>query len=279
MKSDDLVDWAMKELNGYPEKELSKLPDYRGPLLVPVEVTASGYFQSSKKYFLNKEDVPDEGEFRKWQFHTWLYHPLAELEQLASADYDPSQQWTNTALAKYTKWVEKDRAVYYPDFNPISVRKIIPRTMIHGVIDTVRTRALLFALDLQAAFPDAGETSGPTIDNPKVRDAVTYNINNNIYGGTNTVASGENINQTVQIQQGDVGSLLDFFDKLGLDEDGRAELKAAVEEDGDQPGEGTAGFLDKLRTGALKLGTAAAGQAAVQIGKAALGAFFGVPVV
>lgn len=278
MKSGELVDWAMKELNGYPSDKLSELPDYRGPHLVPVEVYASGYFQNSKKYHLTPESVPDEGEFRKWNFHTWLYQPLAELEQLAKAEYDPSQEWTNQSLSKYSKWIEANRAAHFPDFNPISVRRIIPRTMLHGVIDTVRTRALLFALDLQSAFPDAGEPSGPTTEIQKVREAVNFNISNNIYGGNNTLANGENIQQSVQINQGDTQALLEFFKSQGLDEIGQTELHAAIEEDGDKPGAGVSRFLSKLSSGAIKMGASIATPAAVQLGRAALGAFFGVPI-
>lgn len=277
MKSDELVDWAMKELNGYPETKLAELPDYRGPLLVPVEVFASGYFQSSKKYYLNKEDMPDEN-FRKWQFHTWLYQPMAELEQLAAADEDPSQQWTNQALALYIKWCEQNRAPHYPDFNPLSVRRIIPRTMLHGVIDSVRTRALLFALDIQAQFPNAGEPNGPTTDTPKVREAVTNNFNTHIYGGNNTVANGENFTQNVQINQGDVQSLNRFFDEQGLDEAGKAELQAAIAADGDKPGAGVTGFLKKLAEGTIKFGGEMATPALIAAAKLGLGLFFGVPI-
>lgn len=278
MKSDDLVAWAMNELNGYPETQLSDVPAYRGPLQVPVEVFAGGYFQSTKRYFLNKEDVPDENEFRKYQFHTWLYQPMAELERLAAADSDPGQAWPNQAVAMYIRWCEEQRAPHYPDFNPLSVRKIIPRTMLHGIIDSVRTRALLFALDIQAEFPDAGEPNGPTTDTPKVRDAVTYNINNHIYGGTNTVANGENITQNVQIKQGDTESLLAFFKNQGLDEAGQAELQAAIAEDGEQPGAGISGFLKKLASGTIKLGGAAATPALTSAAKVGLGLFFGVPI-
>lgn len=278
MKSDDLVTWAMSELNGYPETSLSDLPAYRGPLLVPVEVFASGYFQSSKKYFINKEDFPDENEFRKWQFHTWLYQPMAELERLAAADVDPGQAWPNQALAVYIALCEQNRAPHYADYNPLSVRKIIPRTMLHGIIDSVRTRALLFALDVQAEFPNAGEPNGPTTDTPKVREAVTFNINNHIYGGTNTVANGENITQNVQIKQGDTEALLSFFKNQGLDDAGQAELRSVIAEDGDKPGPGVEGFLKKLALGTIKFGGAAATPALTSAAKVGLGLFFGVPI-
>ena len=132
-------------------------------MLVRVEVFASGYFQSSKRYFLNKEDVPDENDFRKWQFHTWLYQPMAELERLAAAGFDPSQAWSNQATAAYVGWCEQNRAPYYEDFNPLSVRKIIPRPVLHGIIDSVRTRALLFALDVQGQFREYWLPRGPRV--------------------------------------------------------------------------------------------------------------------
>lgn len=275
MKSDELYNWAFKELSGYGT-DITFLPNYRGPLLVPIEIHASGYMQSSKTYFLSPSDVPDEN-FRSTQFYAWLTEPMAELEQLAIGESEPGQAWPGGVMRQYVEWCQQGRATHFPDFNPMSARKIISRTMLRGVIDTVRTRALIFALDLQADFPNAGELDGPTIDIPKVREAVTFNINNNIYGGTNTVANGETVSQVVHIEQGDLEGFSMALKSLGLGEAEQAELRQAIDADGRRVGPATSSFIEKLKAGTVKLGGAVATPVAVQTLQQALTSFLGVP--
>ena len=267
----------MKELNGYPATGIDEIPAYRGPLSVPVEVYAEGWNHSSKKYFITRDDVPDERGFRETQFDVWLNQPLAELEQLAAADADPAQVWPNSAFAQLRKWIDQNRVPHYPDFHAANVRKIIPRSMLHGIIDGVRTRALLFTLDIQAQFPDAGEPNGPTIDTPKVREAVTYNINNHIYGGTNTVANGENIDQTVNIQQGDLAGLMEVLRGLGFGQGERDELEAAIATDDGKPGGAIKSYLARIASGAIKVGGAIATPVTISLAQRAIASFLGVP--
>lgn len=75
-----------------------------------------------------------------------------------------------------------------------SVWQLLTSAQVKGVIGAIRNRALMMALELQQAFPEAGEPGGPTVQDEGVRDAVTniYNIN----GGTNALAMGEKIRRT-----------------------------------------------------------------------------------
>lgn len=280
LQSEPLQTWVECELNGYMSVNRTNYPSYRGPLVVPVEVTFAGAFGARLIHEINEATVPRTAvSFRRDNFYAYLHQPVAELETLAKAEGTPSQAWANSAVAQFNQWGREGKAGRVDMYQAFSARKIIAPTLLKGVTDTIRTRALKFALDLQKEFPNAGELGGPTIEIQKVRDAVTYNISNNIFGGNNTVANGENITQNVQINQGDVHSLYEFFDGAGgLDAAGKAELDAAIAADGDKPGSGVAGFLKKLVDGTITLGGAVATPALIAAAKVGLGLFFGVPI-
>jgi hypothetical protein len=55
----------------------------------------------------------------------------------------------------------------------------------------------MMALELQRAFPTAGEPGGPTVQNDEVREAVTNIYNTYINGGMNAVVMGEGNTQNV----------------------------------------------------------------------------------
>lgn len=276
LKSKELLDWTNAELNGYPRDDLQAIPSYRGPLDVPVRVR---YINGQTQY-LGPLDVPDERDFRHTQFNIFLNQSLAELQRLSKAELDPTQAWPGAALQQYIKWCDEDRAnCLMGIYGPQEAEKVIPLTLLEGVIDTVRNRALAFALDLQAEYPEAGEPDGPTTQTEKVRDAVTMNFHTHISGGTNNLAYGQDFTQNVQvINQGDADALLTYLRGKGLDAEGQAELSAAVKTDGAKPGAAVAGFLERVGSGVIKFGTAVTAPVGVELAKAALGQYFGFPV-
>jgi hypothetical protein len=277
LKSEELVSWASGELNGYGTRPRTEYPSYRGPLKVIVQVMGVGEERKlPKTWRIDARDIPSEHVDA--MLPAYLHHPLAELEKMAASDDAVRIGWPNIYVQRYNRWCREGNANHPDGFKAETVFKNVPASMIHGIVDTIRTRALMFALDLQTDYPDAGEINGPTTETEKVRESVTNNFNMNIYGGTNTVANGENFTQNVQIQQGDSQALLDFFKDQGLDEFGQTELQAALEEDGDKPGTGVAGFLKKMALGTFKFGGEAATPALTAAAKVGLGLFFGVPI-
>nr|WP_176705809.1 hypothetical protein [Arthrobacter sp.]AXV46399.1 hypothetical protein pA40H2_p43 [Arthrobacter sp.] len=278
LKYEPITSWVNSELNGFTHVPLDDYPTYRGPFKVPVEVVFAGSFGSEQKHFITEEVVPDERGFRAANFYMYFSEPVAELEQLAQSTGHFSQSWSTTAASQLQKWSDEGRAPKVPMHGVRSVEKRISAPLIRGVIDSVRNKALLLALDLQADFPDAGEFGGPTVQDKEVEKNVNYHFETHIHGGTNTVGMGEKVTQNVKIDQGDSKALMLALEKLGLAQEDRAALGEAIAKDGNKPGEAIKEFLTRLGTGAIKIGGAVATPGVVLSVKAAITAFTGIPI-
>jgi hypothetical protein len=171
-----------------------------------------------------------------------------------------------------------------------SVEKIITRSMLRGVIDAVRNKALMLALDLQEEFPEAGETGGPTVQDTGIGKVVNNHFNTTFNGGTNTVGQGGSVHQTVtlgqgetvtqnvSVKQGDSDALMQALEQLGLASEDRKVLGEALEQDGNKPGNAVKEFLGKIATGAIKIaGEAATGPVLAGV-KLAITGFTGIPI-
>lgn len=283
LDSEELVTWAKSEMNGY-ERHLNVLPAYRGPIEVPVRVTFSGPMGSMVRHSVSQESVPDEPSgFRKGNFNVALSQPLAELEALAGGEDDATSTWSSSAIGQFQKWGAEERAPHVYLHGVYVVEKIIPRSLLRGVVDTVRDSALDLALGLQCELPDAGEVNGPTTHDPKVRTIVTNNYHTHIHGDSNTVGVGESVTQYVTVTQGDATGLLSELNSLGLADADRQILEEAIEEDSqngiDAPGNAIWAFLGKLGAGVVKLGGEVAKPAAIASAKAAIGSYLGVEIL
>ncbi|UKA52230.1 hypothetical protein LFT48_22005 (plasmid) [Arthrobacter sp. FW305-123] len=290
LKSETIKEWVQRELNGLGELPLEEYPSYRGPLKAPVEAMFTGPYGSWQKHFISREVVPDDGGFRSAHFDVYFNESLAELEHLAQSEGDPRQAWPTLAVARLEQWSQEGRAPRVEMHGIHSVEKIVTRPMLHGVIDAVRNKALMLALDLQASFPDAGEIGGPTVQNKEVGNVVKYSFQTNFYGGTNTVGQGENVTQNVTVgqgetvtqhvtvNQGDSDALMFALEKLGLALEDRTALSEALEQDGNKPGNAVKDFLGKLAAGAVKVAGAVASEPAIAAVKMAITGFTGIPV-
>ncbi|HME20737.1 MAG TPA: hypothetical protein VKI44_05140 [Acetobacteraceae bacterium] len=105
----------------------------------------------------------------------------------------------------------------------------IPTPTFPALIDTVRNKVLMFALDLKDDLGDVGDDID-AVPQDKIDSQVVYNI----FGGTNVVAnSAQNFTQvgTVTIKEGDAEALRSALKKLGVSDSGISELQAALAED------------------------------------------------
>jgi len=136
----------------------------------------------------------------------------------------------------------------------------VPGSVFVGLIDTIRTRVLRFALELR---DDLGLAGGDLDEVPKGKidqSVITY-----IFGGTNVIASKDftQIN-TIRIDKGDWAALADALNKrLGVETSAISELKSAIDRDSkDSPtpgvglGKRTTDWLKQLgkKSGAMALG-------------------------
>lgn len=237
----ELRTWVERELNGYRKED--PLPDYR----ILHGVQSRGHFAGSFGALLNAVPVPLHGvEARiRTSLETVCFpDPVAALEDLATPNGELQSPWPTDCIAAL-------REQLYRDYQCLDAWKVIPRNYVVGVLDTVRTKVLTFALEIERENPDAGEASPGTLPVPSERvDAIVQTV---IYGGTNTIVSpGAQVVQNVQVNQGDISSLREHLLTQGLSHDDVGALEDALKDDPHPAGTGfgkkTAEWLGKMVT-------------------------------
>lgn len=245
----ELRRWADQELTGYDAT--AALPAYRASRSLPVFGTWSGPMGSSLKGQVSPIGVRDE--FVKAHFMAPIRQPISELEVLAAADEDPGIQWDPWAVSTYDDMVNRQEGgIGYEFMALVAARMVVPRSMLVGVLDGIRNHVLDLALSLEGAAPDVGEPNGPTVADPAVQSAASSFVVN-IYGDGANVALGVGARAASTVIKGDVSSLVQAALDVGLDEEAAAEFADAVRTDGQEGGERTRSFLDRVRSGAVKL--------------------------
>jgi hypothetical protein len=108
----------------------------------------------------------------------------------------------------------------------------VPGTVLVGLVDTIRTRVLHFALDLR---DELGLVSDDPSEVP--REKVEQLVVTNIYGGFNVIASRDfTQTYTIEINTGDWAALSEALEKrLGLGYSAISELKTALDQDSNVP--------------------------------------------
>ncbi|MEO6787813.1 MAG: hypothetical protein ABI318_16935, partial [Chthoniobacteraceae bacterium] len=144
------------------------------------------------------------------------------------------------------------------------------RASVIAIIETVRNRVLNFALEIEAANPNAGEAAPGS--KPLPEKIVTQIFNTNITGNVGNVATGSSHFQqaaTVQITAGDTKALRESLKSLGVSDAEADELEAAIESDpplkkrkgfGRKVGEWIGKMVSKSAQGLLKVSTEVAAE-------------------
>ncbi|GAB2447611.1 hypothetical protein HD599_001635 [Conyzicola lurida] len=236
--------WAQHELSGYPSD--AALPDYRVQ-----DTSVLGIFSGPMRSQIN-HDLPKVGDdFEGW-FSMDMRQPISELESFAGADTDAVREWPAWLVQKY-----EQAGFFRMEFHVLfSAHNVIPRQRIIGLIDTVKTRVLDFALELQTEFPDAGSADGPTVASEPSLARTVNHITNNITGhGVNVAIGNETVRQRSIVNTGDTTALKTEAEALGLTADLAKEFVAAVEADRSTDGPEVTSFLARLRAGSISLGS------------------------
>jgi hypothetical protein len=239
----EIVDWTKRELNGY--KSDDALPSYRAAAPAAVQGVFTGPFQSVVRHDLQKPLTGDWDD----AFQVTYRMPLAELEAFAASDEDPAIEWPPFLVKAY----EKTGTMAVHMHVLFSAHVTIPRQRLHGVIDSIRTAALEFALELQQANPDAGTSGGPTVGSDAEVASVVNNVTNNIYGHGANIATGSSITQTSNVAVGDFKALVEAAEKAGLGGTDALAFADAVREEAGVDGPKVKNFLERLQAGAVKL--------------------------
>lgn len=180
----ELGAWADSELNGYRDK--TTLPHYRQKRLLPIVGVWMGPVNSIS---MPVSMAGVTNEFFEDHFKTAFPHPLRELESITTADEDPSIQWDPFIVHQYNRLVTS-AGVSYASHQLIEARAVVSRSMLAGILDSIRSKVLDLALELEQVAPESGEIGGPTIKDKDVA-AATQNFYINVTGNGTNVTTGD----------------------------------------------------------------------------------------
>jgi hypothetical protein len=224
--TDPLEEWVSHELDGYPED--AALPPYRGPFDVQVIGHYLGAFAELTGITIPRRGFPAEMT-TDHLFTISLREPIAELESMTTTGVTAA--WTGDTIQLYNAGVARGVIQRHvrQDLALAEATMSLSKHTIVGVIDTVRTKVLDLALQLEKITPDAGQSDA----SHETNDLAGIVINNHLHGPTTMVIGGSgNVTQTVNPPTpGNPDELIAFLEKAGLPGDAIAELRTAVAED------------------------------------------------
>jgi len=146
----------------------------------------------------------------------------------------------------------------------------VPIASVAGVLDQVRSRALEFVLEIEAENPEAGAAATTAPPVPLTRaDAI---FNTVIYDSQVAIGPGA----TVNVTQGDLGTLMAFLEARGVAAEDREALKMALEADKGTLGDRVKGWLGEMAAKTASVGGAVAEKTAIGVIAAAVLKYLGV---
>jgi hypothetical protein len=219
LKNDRLKTWAASELDGYKADgwDDTAVPEYR-----KTPAPAKGFFVGAFGSQINSQPIPPgclQKEHKCFAESALLLQPIASYEG------------TDPHATLHLEWPANLTLLYQGRFFEGYVLnrawQEIPGTVLVGLIDTVRTRLLRFALELKDELGSVGDDPNELPKGKIDQQVVTY-----IFGGTNVIAS-TNVTQvgTIEIEKGDWSALADALTGLGVGATAVSALKSALDHD------------------------------------------------
>jgi hypothetical protein len=214
LRNDTLKQWVEKELNGYDYRE--EMPAYRKSSGI-----ARGLFLGGFGAELRDQPLPAsilKAEHRHMANEIRLNQPIAA--------YEGGDLKTSAALP----WPADFVALYQSSFiKGMTLNRAwmeIPPSMMVGLIDTVRTRILTFALEIQRELPDDTEKAVAEIPSAVVERLVNVTI----MGGNNVIGNVNEFNAPTVVA-GDVHSLGRALTAVGVSAEDIKQLEVALNQD------------------------------------------------
>lgn len=268
LRNESLREWVLAELNGY--KATGDLPDYR-----KVNITAKGLLLGPMGAQINDQplspSVLDE-KLRWWAETAVLNESISAYEALSRGKEDGrlAVNWPADLVGLY-------QSKFFKGYALNRAWQEIPIGAVIALVDTVQTRVLQFALELQR---ETGEDNDEALPSP---EAVERGVQTIIFGGNNVFGSvGGDVRLIGQqtVVEGDLISLRAALSSIGVEANEINELEQAIEcdkNDGAPNGLGhrVGGWLQKasklVGKEGLKAGVGVAQTAATQAVLAYLG--------
>jgi hypothetical protein len=217
IKNERLKLWAENELNGYDPDDAG-IPAYR-----KTTAAAKGLFVGSFGSQIKNQPIPPgmlEERHRRFAESAVLFQPIASYENV-NGDSRFVIEWPPNLTVLY-------QAAFFEGHYALNrAWQEIPGSVLVGLIDTIKTRVLRFALELK---DDLGSVSDDLNELPQEKidqRVVTY-----IFGGTNVIASRDFTQiDSIEIQQSDWAALAEALKKRGVQDSAILELKSALDHD------------------------------------------------
>jgi hypothetical protein len=265
LKNERLRKWANEELDGYSDTE--NLPEYR-----ILRATATGLFVGPG-WLRVEQGIPSvrlEKDHRKFGETVYVAQPVGTLEEMIKSrpDAELSVPWNPNLVAYYREKLRSGWQLF-------SAHQDVPRTAISGLVDTVRTRVLNMALEIQTELGEKDEDLKEIT--PEESKKVDQTIVNNIYGGNVYLSGGNSTMTATTIQQqqqnivaGDWEQLERALKDAGVVDSDVKQLSAALEKtDGNQKLEENSPVMKWIKTTAPKV-LAGGVKMGAEVGKAVL---------
>jgi hypothetical protein len=216
LKNDRLKVWAENELNGYTE---SDVPEYRG---TPAQ--AKGLFVGPFGAVIKDQPIPPamlQKEHRIFAESVELRQPIASYEM---SDPGSGSRFMFEWPANLTILYEHS---FFQGYALNRAWQGIPGSVLAGLVDTIKTRVLRFALELKDELGSVSENFDQLPKEKVDQHVVAY-----IFGGTNVIASSDFAQiQNLQVTQGDWNALAKALNAVGVQDSAISELKTAIKHD------------------------------------------------
>jgi AbiTii len=215
--NDRLKVWAENELNGYDSDDAG-IPEYRR-----TPAPAKGFFVGGFGSQINSQPIPPailQERHRHFAESAILYQPIASYEGVDGASRFVLEWPANLTVLYQGAFFEGRYALN-------RAWQEVPGSVLVGLIDTIRTRVLRFALELK---DDLGSVSDNLTELPK--EKVDQHVVTYIFGGTNVIGSRDFTQiDSIEIREGDWTALAQALDGLGVQNPAISELKSALDHD------------------------------------------------
>jgi hypothetical protein len=217
----DFRRWVERELFGYPDDE--ELPEYRTGQVGIEGVFCSNYGnQTLGPVPILLGAIPEK--FRASMARRDLRDPIGSYSHLL----DGNGELNATLPADLLPHIRQYKGKYGLEWQCMKAYQVVPKALIVGAIETVRSKILAFVLEIQKTSPDVGEGLGKRPPPERVDQIVNMYITGNV---GNLTSGSTNVTQhaTINVTQGDFGSLAAYLRSQGFEEADVVELKAAID--------------------------------------------------
>lgn len=218
--------WVERELNGYTSKE--DLPEYR-ILRVESHGNFIGIAWKANDVPIAPSIIPEE--YRDIVTMVYFMDAISYYQSLLQTTdkKDSGNILSNPWPADLVRLVGSE---IYENMHCVNAWKVVPKSSVAALLDTVRNRVLSFVLEIEAEAPDAGEA--PPNTKPIPDERINQVFNTYIQGNVTSLTAGSQITtQTIEITvvQNDLDSLKQYLASLGIGEPDLEELDQAIQED------------------------------------------------